>query len=95
MARARPHATGYRLTGAARLARVPTSRARHYVEIGLVTPALIEDGTSYFGDAELARFRRIRRLHDDLGLNSAGVEVVLRLLDQIEALRNELRQRRT
>ena len=36
---------------------------------------------------ELARLRKIRRLHDDLGLNAAGVEVALRLLDEIENLR--------
>ena len=27
--------------------------------------------------------RKIRRLHDDLGLDRAGVEVALRLLDEI------------
>ena len=31
--------------------------------------------------------RKIRRLHDDLGLDRVGVEVALRLLDEIDRLR--------
>jgi MerR family transcriptional regulator/heat shock protein HspR len=46
-----------------------------------------------FGEPELARLRRIRRLIEELGLNVAGVEVVLRLLDDLELLRSTVEQR--
>jgi len=73
----RPHRP---LEAAARLVHVPPARIRYYVRVGLIRLV-------YFGDAELARLRKIRRLQDDLGLNAAGVEVALRLLDEIENLR--------
>ena len=59
------------------------------MRIGLVRPARVEGEQTLFDDIEMARLRRIRRLGEDLGLNSAGIEVVLRLIDQIEALQRE------
>jgi DNA-binding transcriptional MerR regulator len=76
-----------RLETAAQLARLPVRRVRRYLRAGLVRPSRLEGRVVLFDQAELARLRRIRRLNEDLGLNSTGVEVVLRLLDQIEAMR--------
>ena len=73
----------YELETAARLTRLPAARVRRYVRIGLIRPSRTEGGTAFFGDAELARLRTIRRLREDLGLNAAGVEVALRLVDEI------------
>jgi MerR family transcriptional regulator/heat shock protein HspR len=83
----RPIRPGERpLDAAASQARVPSRRVRQYVRIGLLRPSRVEGRTVYFSEPELARLRKIRRLQDDLGLNVAGVEVVLRLLDEIETL---------
>jgi MerR family transcriptional regulator, heat shock protein HspR len=79
-----------RLEVAARLVRLPPARIQGYVRVGLVHPAAMEGATPLFDDAELARLRKIRRLTEDLGLNEAGVEVALRLLDEIEALQAEI-----
>jgi MerR family transcriptional regulator, heat shock protein HspR len=78
------------LRTAALLVRLPPGRVRRYVRAGLVRPARVQGRAVLFGEPELARLRRIRRLAEDLGLNSAGVEVALRLLDQIEALHAQL-----
>ena len=43
---------------------------------------MLEKGHPLFGPAELARFRKIRRLTRDLGVNLAGVEVILRLTEE-------------
>jgi MerR family transcriptional regulator, heat shock protein HspR len=77
------------LEAAARMANLPPARVRRYVRIGLVRPAQVEGQEAFFDDGEIARLRRIRRLGEDLGLNIAGIEVVLRLIDQIEALQRE------
>src|SRR5262245_45896371 len=79
--------TSYHLTAAAQLVGMPPSRVRRYVKFGLVRTVVDERGTPVLGTAELARLRKIRRLTNDLGLNVPGVEVALRLLDEIEALR--------
>jgi MerR family transcriptional regulator, heat shock protein HspR len=66
---------------------VAPARIRYYVRIGLLTPSRVEGRRVYFSESEMARMRKIRRLHDDLGLDRTGVEVVLRLLDEIDRLR--------
>lgn len=76
----------YRLETVAALVRLPPARIRRYVRIGLVRPARVAGRTAMFGDDELARLRKISRLGEHLGLNDAGIEVVLRLLDEIERL---------
>jgi DNA-binding transcriptional MerR regulator len=80
----------YELETAAHLARLPAARVRRYVRVGLIRPVRVEGPNAFFGDAELARLRTIRRLGEDLGLNAAGVEVALRLADEIRTLRNAL-----
>jgi DNA-binding transcriptional MerR regulator len=64
--------------------RVPRGIARRelqaYAASGLLT--LGEAGPT---EADLRRARRIRRLRRDLGLSYEAIEVVLRLVDRLEA----------
>jgi MerR family transcriptional regulator/heat shock protein HspR len=83
----------FRIDVAARRVRLPAGRIRRYVRAGLVRPSAMEGRVELFGEAELARLRKIRRLREDLGLNTAGIEVTLRLLDEIDALQSALAQR--
>lgn len=80
----------YELETAARLSRLPPAHVRRYVRVGLIRPSRVEGRTVFFSEAELARLRTIRRLGEELGLNAAGVEVALRLVDEIRALRRVL-----
>lgn len=82
-----------RLEVAARMVRITPARVRYYVRAGFVRPSRVEGDAPYFGDDELARMRRIRRLQEDLGLNAAGVEVVLHLIDEVEQLQAALERR--
>jgi MerR family transcriptional regulator/heat shock protein HspR len=82
-----------RLEVAAQSVRLPVTRVRRYMRAGLVRPAHGAGAEALFGDDELARLRKIRRLCEDLGINQAGLEVVLRLLDEVEALRAALARR--
>jgi MerR family transcriptional regulator/heat shock protein HspR len=72
---------------AAHLSGVPVARVRYMVRQGLIRPPRVEGGRPMFGDGELARLRKIRRLTTDLGVNLAGVEIILRLTDELSALR--------
>jgi hypothetical protein len=51
------------------------------------------EGIPLFSEAALERVRRGIRLHNDLGINWAGVAVVLGLLDRLDALEQEMRLR--
>jgi MerR family transcriptional regulator/heat shock protein HspR len=82
-----------RLEVAAQMVRVTPARVRYYVRAGFVRPSRVEGSAAFFGDDELARMRRIRRLQEDLGLNAAGIEVVLHLIDEIQQLQTALERR--
>ena len=83
----------YELETAAQLSRLPPARVRRYIRVGLIRPSRVEGRTVFLSEAELARLRTIRRLGEDLGLNAAGVEVALRLVDEIRTLQNALHSR--
>src|SRR5207245_4559672 len=51
-------------------------------------------GERRYSEEEVVQLRRIRRLQHDLGVNLAGVEVILRLLKRLEGLQQELEQER-
>jgi MerR family transcriptional regulator/heat shock protein HspR len=78
---------------AAHLTGLSPARVRGLVRVGLVQPAIVERGRPLFGETELARMRKIRRLSQDLGVNLAGVEVILRLADELSASRRNVWQR--
>ena len=46
-------------------------------------------------EEEIAQLRRIRRLQQELGINLAGVEVILHLLERLESTRRELELERS
>jgi len=45
-----------------------------------------------YNDDDLFILRRVRRLHEDLGVNLEGIEIILRLQARLEALQRELDQ---
>lgn len=61
---------------------------RYYEELGLVVPAHHSPGGNRrYGEAELARVRRIRELQDLMGLNLDEIRTVLSSEDRLEDLR--------
>ena len=60
------------------------------VQVGLVRPVRPASESERYSPEDIARLRKVRRLIYELGLNWAGVEVVMRLTDEIQSLRAEL-----
>ena len=77
----RERATRITITVASRQTGVAPRTVRRYIRLGLASEV--------FTDDDLAELRRIRRL-TDLGVNLAGVEIILRMRRQIEELQAEL-----
>ncbi len=51
-------------------------------------------GKLRYSEEEILQLRRIRRLQRDMGVNLAGIEVILRLLKRLEVAHLELEQER-
>ena len=89
----------YMISVAADLVGVHPQTLRLYENKGLVRPQRTPGGTRLYSEADVERLRIIQRLTTELGLNLAGVELVLRLEDelrkahaQIERLQREAKQ---
>ena len=88
----------YMISVAAELVGMHPQTLRIYENKGLVRPKRTRGNTRLYSEADLDRLRLIQRLTTELGLNLAGVEVVLRLEDElrkahrrIERLQQQLR----
>jgi MerR family transcriptional regulator/heat shock protein HspR len=62
---------------------------RYYERVGIIKPARSRGNIRLYSDVDLALLRRVRTLMEDLGVNLAGVEVILRMLQQITQLQSE------
>ena len=65
---------------------------RLYEREGLLLPSRTEGKTRLYSDEDMERLEFILNLTRDLGVNLAGVEVVLNLRDQMEKLQKESRR---
>ncbi len=63
---------------------------RQYERVGLIRPARSGGNTRLFSHEDVERLRQVVRLVNDLGVNLAGVDVILRMGRQIEELRMQL-----
>ena len=60
-----------------------------FIECGLLEPSGRDGGELLFEPAAVPRLRTIRRLRDNLGINLAGIAVILDLLDRLCTLQRE------
>jgi len=79
----------YTISVAAELVNVHQQTLRHYERLGLVEPFRGKGEIRYYSPQDIEKVQQIRRLIEDLGVNLAGVEVILNMREQMERLHNE------
>jgi MerR family transcriptional regulator, heat shock protein HspR len=79
----------YTISVAAELVNVHQQTLRHYERLGLVEPLRGKGEIRYYSPHDIERILQIRRLVEELGVNLAGVEVILNMRDQMERMRRE------
>ena len=75
---------------AAQLCNVHPQTLRQYERLGLVIPSRAGAKNRLYSENDILRVRRIQRLTQELGVNLAGVEIILKLLDDMEEMRTDL-----
>ncbi len=80
----------YMISVAADLVGMHPQTLRIYESKGLIRPKRTAGNTRLYSEADLDRLRLIQRLTNELGLNLAGVEHVIRLQDELVRMRNRL-----
>jgi len=80
----------FMISVAAELANMHPQTLRMYETRGLIEPKRSPKGTRLYSQEDVEKLRRIQRMTADLGLNLAGVERVLDLEAEIEAMQQRI-----
>ena len=75
---------------AARMVGVQTHTLRYYERIGIIEPRRSRGNIRLYSNGDITRLRQAKTLMDDLGVNLAGVEVILRMLKRMAELQSRL-----
>ncbi|MFC1941442.1 MerR family transcriptional regulator [Chloroflexota bacterium] len=78
----------YVISIAARMVGVQTYTLRYYEKIGIIEPPRSQGNIRFYSDRDIAHLRRVKTLMDDLGINLAGVEVILRMVQRMTELQH-------
>ena len=82
----------YVISVAARMLGIQTYTLRYYEKIGVIEPRRSQGNTRLYSESDIALLRRVKTLVEDMGVNLAGVEVILHMMERMNELQNELEQ---
>ena len=82
----------YVISVVARILGVHAQTLRYYEKVGLIEPSRSRGRVRLYSNRDIERLRQVRTLMDDLGVNLAGVEVILRLSERIAAMERKLEE---
>jgi len=82
----------YVISVAARMLDVQTHTLRYYERVGIIEPRRSRGNVRLYSDRDIALLQRVKSLVDDMGVNLPGAEVILRMMERVGELQNELEQ---
>jgi len=80
----------YMISVVADMFEIHPQTLRAYEREGLIRPSRTEGNTRLYSDEDLERIDLILRLTKDLGVNLAGVEVILNMRDRMADMRGRM-----
>ncbi|MFC1912713.1 MerR family transcriptional regulator [Chloroflexota bacterium] len=85
----------YVISVAARMVGVQVHTLRYYERVGIIEPSRSQGNIRLYSERDVALLRHMKNLIDDLGVNLAGVEVVLRMSQRMLELQNRVKELET
>ena len=82
----------YVISIAAKMLDMQTYTLRYYERVGIIEPRRSQGNVRLYSDQDIALLKRVKALVDDMGINLPGVEVILRMIQHMGELQNELEQ---
>ena len=73
----------YIISVAARILEMHPQTLRKYERVGLVTPSRTGGSLRLYSEEDIARLKLIKHLVGDLGLNLAGVQIVIEVFNHL------------
>src|ERR1700751_3948039 len=91
MAKTRSKAA-YMISAVAEQYEIHPQTLRLYEREGLLTPSRSEGNTRLYTDDDLERLEVILKLTRELGVNLAGVEIILNMREKMEAMQHQIEE---
>jgi len=82
----------YVISVAARIIGVQTHTLRYYERVGIIRPYRSQGNIRLYSERDVVQLRRVKTLMDDLGVNLAGIEVILRMTKHIAELQSQIEE---
>ncbi len=80
----------YVISVAARMLGIQTHSLRYYEKLGIIEPSRSRGNIRLYSDKDIAYLKQLKALMNDLGINLAGVEVILRLAERLAELQRRI-----
>jgi MerR family transcriptional regulator, heat shock protein HspR len=88
-----PHRkTGYMISSVAESYQIHPQTLRLYERLGLLKPSRSDGNTRLYTNEDLQRLEVIMNLTRELGVNLAGVEVILNMREKMEKLQQQVEE---
>jgi MerR family transcriptional regulator, heat shock protein HspR len=81
---------GYMISAVAEMYNIHPQTLRLYEREGLLIPSRSEGNTRFYADEDLEALETILSLTRDLGVNLAGVEIILNMRKRMEEMQKEM-----
>jgi MerR family transcriptional regulator/heat shock protein HspR len=92
-ARAKKRAkAGYMISAVAELYRLHPQTLRLYERVGLLKPSRSEGNTRLYTDEDLERLEVILTLTRDMGVNLAGIEIILNMREKMSEMQMQMQE---
>ncbi len=82
--------TGYMISAVAEMYNIHPQTLRLYEREGLLVPSRTHGNTRLYGDEDLERLETILNLARDLGVNLAGIEIILNMRERMQKMQEEM-----
>jgi MerR family transcriptional regulator/heat shock protein HspR len=92
MVRKKRNQAAYMISNVAKTYDVHPQTLRLYERQGLLKPSRSEGNTRLYTEEDLERLELILNLTRELGVNLAGVEIILNMRARVEEMQKEIRQ---
>src|ERR1700749_5359177 len=81
---------GYMISAVAELYQLHPQTLRLYERVGLLKPSRSQGNTRLYTDSDLERLEVILNLTRELGVNLAGIEIILNMRDKMAEMQTQM-----
>ena len=80
----------YSIRGVSEMLDIHPQTLRLYEREGLITPRRTGGNTRLYSEDDIRKIEMIQRLTQELGVNLAGVEIIIRMREKMEEMQNQM-----